>query len=98
MSKPIKIDVEICGSWGYNFKIKQAELILRKELEPLGHTVDLNFIPSYKSENDYFIYLVTDKGRILIFSNEQADSNEGAIIGTRLSADNIKQVIEKILS
>ncbi len=98
MNNTIKIEVEVCRSWGYNFKIKQIEEILRTQLNKLGYTLDIKFIPSFLEKSEYYIYLVTDNGRILIFSNLDLHSKEGAIIGTRLSTDNIKQVMEKIVA
>ena len=84
-NKIINIEAEMCVSWGYNSKIRKVEEILSSELQERGYKLNIKFIKAYGGYSEYYIYLVKNEEKNIIFSNSEKH-------------DNIKGVVDKIIS
>jgi hypothetical protein len=64
----------------------------------LGYALDIKFTKVYGGKSEYYLYLVINDEKKIIFSNLKEHESQGAIIGTRLINSNTKDVVDKIIS
>ena len=87
--KEVKLFVEICASWGYGGK-KDQVLGLIKELNNQGYNVDYVFEPMQGGNSEYFIYVVKEGKKLLVFTN---DSSKPFFYGGKITKTNMPQII-----
>jgi hypothetical protein len=97
MEKNIIIECEFCDNWFIDKKTNAFEKCLVNKLKNLGYYVNFKIIPINSTFKPYYIYIIINKERKLVFSNNASlHRKEGAIIDYCLNDSNVKKVIEKI--
>ena len=97
MEKNIFIECEFCDNWFIDKKTKAFEKCLVDKLKNLGFNVNFKIIPINSTFKPYYIYIIKNKERKLVFSNNASlHRKEGVIIDYCLNDSNVKKVIEKI--
>lgn len=66
-------------------------------LKQKGLIVNTQINPIQKPSGEYYIYLLKNNEKKIIFSNnEERDAIKGAIIGNEITTSNVESVIAKI--
>jgi hypothetical protein len=73
------------------------ELILQSLISK-GYSIDYTFDPMPGYGNEYFIYIETNKGQQIVFSNNKSKhQNDGAVIAKNVTKDNASDIVKLIL-
>ena len=96
--KKIELFVEICSSWGFGGKKNQVVSQLVSTLNNQGYDVVYTCEPMSGGNGEYYVYVVKDGNKKIVFSNNKSHSTAGATIGYSISSKNINEIVSNILA
>ena len=97
--KVIEILAEMCSSWGYGNTRNQVVSQLVKTLNDKGYDVNYTCEPMSGGNGEFFVYKIENGNKMIVFSNDKnLHSAKGAVIGGRINAKNVEDIVNKILA
>ena len=93
-AKKLSLHADICSSW--EFDSSKDQLIgLIKQLNLKGFDVDYVAEPKLGFGGEFYVYVVEDKKKTVVFSNNP-DKHKDCEIGYGINMKNIPKIIERI--
>ena len=97
--KTIKILAQICSKWGYGGKVNAVKAYVIKALADKGYEVHYDFEPRTQIVGEYFIYLIKDDTKKLIYSNNSnLHKDEALVFGKNISQKNGEEIVYAIIA
>jgi hypothetical protein len=78
--------------------VNKIESLIVKNLNQDGYDVNINFSPMSGAKGEYYLYVIKDEKKSIVFSNSKKHQSEGAVYAGGISDKNFQNVIEKILN
>jgi hypothetical protein len=75
-----------------------VETLLMESLLNSGYDINYVINPMPGGNGEYYIYLVLDGKRHVVFSNLKAHEKEGAVVAKAVDDSNVNDIIKNILA
>ncbi len=94
----IELLAQMCSSWGFGSTKKQVVSQLVGGLNSKGYDVTYTCEPMKGGNGEFYVYVVKNGNKKIVFSNNKSHATAGAVIGNGITSKNVDEIISNILA